>query len=98
MGFCWLCFGGFLLVMGIKFVGLVVLDGVIVGLAVGCGCHHQCGHGSWLWCWAFFLLGLLGSDGGLVSGYSGGSVVGCACVVGYRLICGDGLAVLWVTV
>ena len=46
----------------------------------------------------FFLLGLLGSDGGLVPGYSGGSVVGCACVVGYRLICGDGLAVLWVTV
>ena len=44
------------------------------------------------------MLGLLGSDGGLVSGYSGGSVVGCACVVGYRLICGDGLAVLWVMV
>ena len=46
----------------------------------------------------FFLLGLLGSNGGLVSGYSGSSVVGYACVVGYRLICGAGLAVLWVTV
>ena len=80
-------------------MGLVVLDGVVVGLAVGYGCYHQCGHGSWLCCWAFFfLLGLLGSNGGLVSGYSGSLVVGCACIVGYRLICGAGLAVLWVTV
>ena len=46
----------------------------------------------------FFLLGLLGSNGGLVSGYSGSSVVGYACVVGYHLICGAGLAVLWLTV
>ena len=46
----------------------------------------------------FFLLGLLGSNGGLVSGYSGGSEVGCACVVGHRLICGAGLVVLWVVV
>ena len=54
MSFCWLCFGGFLLVMEIRFVGLVVLDGVVVGLAVGYGCYRQCGHGCWLCCWAFF--------------------------------------------
>ena len=97
VGFYWLlCFGGFLLVMGVRFVGLVVLDGIAVGLwvslsvwswAMGCGCGAR-----------FFLLGLLGSDGGLVPGYSGGSVVGCACVVGCRLICGAGLVVLWVVV
>ena len=46
----------------------------------------------------FFLLGLLGSDGGSVFGYSGGLVVGCACVVGFCLICGAGLVVLWVAV
>ena len=45
MGFCWLlCFDGFLLVMGVRFVGLAVLDGVAVGLAMGCGCH------SWFGC------------------------------------------------
>ena len=46
----------------------------------------------------FFLLGLLGSNGGSMSGYNGGSVVGCACVMGCCLICGAGLVVLWVTV
>ncbi|KAL0007718.1 hypothetical protein SO802_009220 [Lithocarpus litseifolius] len=46
---------------------------VTVDLAVGCG--------SWLWCWVF-LLGLLGSDGGSVSGYSGGSVSDLWCWVG----------------
>ena len=61
--------------------------GVIVGVAMG----RCCGAG-------FFLLGLLGSNGGLVFGYSGGSVVGCACVVGFCLICGVGLVVLWVAV
>ena len=53
--------------------------GVIVGVAMGRGCGA-----------GFFLLGLLGSNGG--------SVVGCACVVGFCLICGAGLVVLWVAV
>ena len=56
MGFCWLCSGGFLLVIGIRFMGLVVLNGVVVGLAVGvtvglvvgCRCHRRCGHGPWV--------------------------------------------------
>ena len=46
----------------------------------------------------FFLLGLLGNDGGSVSSYNGGLVVGCACVMGYRLICGAKLVVMWVVV
>ena len=46
VGFCWLlCFNGFLLVMGVRFVGLAVLDGVSVGLAMGCGCHCWFGCG-----------------------------------------------------
>ena len=48
MGFCWLCLDGCFLVMGVRFVGLVMLDGVIVGLVVGYGCHRQCGHGPWV--------------------------------------------------
>ena len=39
------------------------------------------------------VLGLLGNDGSSVFGYCSGSVVGCACVVGCRLICGAGLVV-----
>ena len=96
--------------MGVRFVGLFVLDGVAVGLAVGRGCHCWFGCGFWVsssvWPWAlgrgcgarFFLLRLLGSDGGSVSSYSGGLVVGCACVVGCSLICGARLVVLWVAV
>ena len=42
----------------------------------------------------FFLLGLLGSDGGSMSGYSCGSVVGYACVVACRMICDARLVVL----
>jgi len=107
----WVFVGGeFLLVMGVRFVGLAVLDGVTVGLAVGCGYHRRFGSGRHRWCghgpWAmgrgygagFFLLGFLGSNGGSMSGYNGGSVVGCACVVGCCLICGAGLVVLWVAV
>ena len=63
----------------------------VVGVSVGVAMGRGCGVG-------FFLLGLLGSDGGSVFGYSGGLVVGCACVVGCRLICGVGLVVLWVVV
>ena len=96
--------------MWVRFVGLAVLVGFAVSLAVGCGCHCRFGCGLWVsplvWSWAmgrgcgarFFLLWLLGSDGGSVSGYSGGSVVGCAYVVGRRLICGVGLVVLWIVV
>ena len=111
MGFYWLCSDGFLLVvLWWVFVGLVVLAGFAVSLAMGCGCHYRFGRGLWVspsvWSWAmgrgcgarFFLLGLLGSNGGSVSGYSGGSEVGCACVVGRRLICGAGLAMQWVVV
>ena len=91
VGFCWLCSSGFSLVMGVRFVGLVVLDGVVIGLAVGCGCHHRFGRGLWVslsvWPWAmgrgcgarFFLLGSLGSDGGSMSGYSGGLVFDLWC-------------------
>ena len=47
-----------------------------------------------MWPWVvvvvlgFFLLGLLGSDGGSVSGYSGGSVSDLWCLVGYVIGCG----------
>ena len=55
MGFCWLCSdSGFLLVMVVRFVGLAVLNGVTIGLAVGCGCHRQWRHRAQpfdLWCW-----------------------------------------------
>ena len=104
MGFCWLCFGEFLLVMGVRFVGLVVLDGIAIGLAVGHGCHCRCGHGPWVVVvvLGFFLLRLLGSDGGLVFGYSGGWLCLCcglpfdfwcwvSCAVGCGLICGFGV-------
>ena len=68
----------------------------------GSGRHRWCGHGPWAmghgYGAGFFLLGLLGSNGGSMSGYNGGSVVGCACVMGCCLICGAGLVVLWVTV
>ena len=75
VGFCWLWFGGFLLVMGVRFVGLAMLDGVVVGLAVGCGCHCQCGQGpSVVVVVLGSLLGLLSSNGGSVSSYSGGLV------------------------
>ena len=76
VGFCWLwCSSGFLLVMGVRFVGLAMLDGVAVGLAVGCGCHCQCGQGpSVVVVVLVSLLGLLSSNGGSVSGYSGGLV------------------------
>ena len=46
----------------------------------------------------FFLLGLLGNDGGSMFGYNGCLVVGYACVVGRRLICRARLVVLWVAV
>ena len=89
MGFYWLCSDGFLLVVLLwVFVGLVVLVGFTVSLAVGCGCHCRFGRGLWVspsvWSWAmgrgcgvgFFLLGLLGSDGGSMSSYGGGSMSG----------------------
>ena len=76
--------------------------GVIVGLAVGRRCHRRCGHGPWVMVvvlvFFFFLLGLLGCDGGSMSGYSYGLVVSCACIVACRLICCAGLVVLWVVV
>ena len=112
MGFCWLWgldLWAWLGSMASPSVWPWVM-GVTVGLAVGCGCHRRFGRGSWVsllvWSWVvgrgcgvgFFLLGLLGSDGGSLSGYSGGSVVGCACVMGCRLICDAGLVMLWVTV
>ena len=37
MGFCWLCSSGFFLVVVVRFVGLAVLDGVTIGLAMGRG-------------------------------------------------------------
>ena len=49
-----------------------------------------------VWLWVMVIV--LGNDGGLVSSYNGGSVVGCACVMGCYLICGAGLVVLWVVV
>ena len=56
-------------------MGLAMLDGIAVGLAVGCGCHCQCGQGpSVVVVVLGFLLGLLSSNGGSVSGYSGGLV------------------------
>ena len=70
-------------------MGLAMLDGVAVGLAVGHGCHRRFGCGLWvslsMWPWAmgrgygagFFLLGLLVSDGGSVFGYNGGWL--CLC-------------------
>ena len=88
VGFCWLCSGGgFLLVMGVRFVGLAV--GVTVSLRVGCGCHCWCGHGhgSWL-CAGFFCLGYWVA---MVVRSLATAVVQC-------LICGAGLAVLWVAV
>ena len=59
-----------------------------MGLAMGCRYHRWFGHGLWVslsvWPWAmgrgcgvgFFLLGLLGSDGGSMSGYDGGLMSG----------------------
>nr|POE83720.1 hypothetical protein CFP56_31442 [Quercus suber] len=64
--------GGFLLVTRVRFVGLAMLDGVAIDLAMGCE--------LWLWCWVF-LLRLLGSDGGLMSGYSS---------VGFCWLCSGG--------
>ena len=65
MSFCWLCFGGFFcwlcssgfwLVMGVRFMGLAMLDGIAVGLAGGHGCHRRFGHRLWvslsMWPWA----------------------------------------------
>ena len=74
--------------------------GVTVGLAVGRRCYRWFGRGPWVVVvvLGFFLLGLLGSDGGSMSGYNCGLVVGCACVMACRLICGVGLVVLWVVV
>ena len=71
MGFCWLCCNGFLLVVVVKFVGLVV--------------GHGCGAGLFfcLACWVAMVVWCLAT-----------TVVGCACVVGFRLICGAGLVVL----
>ena len=95
MGFCWLCSGGFLLVMGVKYVSLAVLDGVAICLVVGHGCHHWFSRGLWvslsMWPWAM-------GRGGSVSCYNDGSVVGCVCVMGYCLICGARLVVLWVVI
>ena len=87
----------FLLVIGVRFVGLAVLDGVAISLAVGRGCHCRCGHRPWvmvvvlgffcLGCWVAMVVRCLAT-----------TVVGCACVVGCHLICGVGLVVLWVAV
>ena len=41
---------------------------------------------------------VLGNNGGSVSSYNSGSVVGCAFVMGCYLICGAGLVMLWVAV
>lgn len=54
---------------------------------MGYWCHCRCGHGSWLW-YLVFLLGLLGSNGGLISGYRGGSVSDLWCWVGCAMDCG----------
>ena len=110
MGFCWLlCSYGFLLVV-LRLWVFVGYEGQICEFGHARWRRHRFGRGLWvspsMWPWAigrgcgvgFFLLGLLGSDGGLVSGYSDGSVVGCACVVGCCLICGARLAMLWVAV
>ena len=110
MGFCWLlCSYGFLLVV-LRLWVFVGYEGQICGFGRARWHCRWFGHGLWVslsvWPWAigrgcgvgFFLLGLLGSDGGSVFGYSDGSVVGCACVVGCRLIYGAGLVVLWVAV
>ena len=79
MGFCWLWWSNL-------WVWLWVM-GVIVGLALG--------RGSWLWCWVIFLLGLPGSNGGLVSGYNDGWLCLCCgfssdlwCWVGCAMSCG----------
>ena len=45
---------------------------------------------SLVWLWVMGVIVSVAMGLGLVSGYSGSSVVGCAC--------GAGLAVLWVTV
>ena len=110
MGFCWLlCSYGFLLVV-LRLWVFVGYEGQICGFGRARWHCRWFGHGLWVslsvWPWAigrgcgvgFFLLGLLGSDGGSVFGYSDGSVGGCACVVGCRLIYGAGLVVLWVAV
>ena len=110
VGFYWfLCSGGFLLVV-FRWWVFVGYGGQICGFGRARWRHRRFGRGLWvspsMWPWAmdrgcgvgFFLLGLLGSDGGSVFGYNGGSVVGCACVVGCRLICGARLAMLWVAV
>ena len=100
MGFCWLCSGGFLLVMGVRFVGLVMLDGIVIGLAVGYGCHRQFGHGLWVsllvWPWA---MGRGCGVGFFCLGCWVATVVRClATAVVWCLICGAGLAVLWVAI
>nr|POE77259.1 hypothetical protein CFP56_29761 [Quercus suber] len=77
-----------------------MLDGVAVSLAVGCGCHRRLGRGLWVslsvWPWAmgrgcgarFFCLGCWVA-----------MVVRClATTVVQCLICGAGLAMLWLAV
>ena len=78
-------------------MGLAMLDGVAVGLAVGHGCHRRFGRGLWvslsMWPWAmgrgygagFFCLGCWLV---MVVRFLATTVVGCACVMGCRLICG----------
>ena len=68
--------------------------GVTVSLAVGCGCHCQCGHGPWV---AVMVLGFfcLGCWLVMVVRFLATTVVGCACVMGCRLICGAELVAVW---
>ena len=53
---------------------------------VGVTTNVAMGHGSWLWC-SVFSLGLLGSNGGSVSGYNGYSMSDLWCWVGYAVGC-----------
>ena len=51
-----------------------------------------------VWSWVMGVIIGLDVGCGSVSCYNDGSVVGCVCVMGCRLICGARLVVLWVVI
>ena len=51
-----------------------------------------------VWSWVMGVIIGLAVGCGSVSCYNDGSVVGCVCVMGCRLICGASLVVLWVVI